>query len=33
MNRSYDNALSDYFGYTVLVTKTGYEILTDRTQL
>lgn len=28
-----DNALSAQFEHTVLVTKTGYEILTDRTQV
>jgi methionyl aminopeptidase len=28
-----DNALSAQFEHTVLVTKTGYEILTDRTKL
>ncbi|MDB9457286.1 type I methionyl aminopeptidase, partial [Dolichospermum circinale CS-545/17] len=28
-----DNALSAQFEHTVLVTDTGYEILTDRTEL
>ncbi|MEY3826774.1 MAG: hypothetical protein RLZZ148_1591, partial [Cyanobacteriota bacterium] len=28
-----DNALSAQFEHTVLVTKTGYEILTDRSQV